>query len=308
MGSVLIWILGLVGVFIIGIFAWNELSLFRVVAPIERGLPRYVDVIEIADRSSQVENFVGVGSFPAVESSPLDAIYRSSRQYPFDLNLLSRLKSELSNVNLFSLFEFDLRSSISREHTHPAFRDPSGCSSNVSDSESSCALRRDAYLKTIEIKRNSTANDDFGAILQHKNCGFYVPRCLHFSQLALHQLGLLVDSQEGKNGSNDAAQSDKKQTYVWGVFRTKETAELAFRYILGPFALYGGSFLLYYACNRSRRSRRYVLGAIAIALIAAGLGAFFLPIYWHDDCNEYRDCQVFQHNSAIVPPKYIDNV
>jgi hypothetical protein len=31
-----------------------------------------------------------------------------------------------------------------------------------------------------------------------------------------------------------------------------------------------------------------------------------MPRYWQDDCQEYRECQSFPHNSVIVPQKYLD--
>lgn len=74
---------------------------------------------------------------------------------------------------------------------------------------------------------------------------------------------------------------------VWGIFRSRETAEIAFRFSLAPVAFWGGCLLLYHARNR-------LLYVAALVLMAAGLGAILLPIYWQDDCEEYRDC------SAVV--------
>jgi hypothetical protein len=105
---------------------------------------------------------------------------------------------------------------------------------------------------------------------------------------------------EGKNGYHYAANAYKKQRYVWGVFGSKETAEIAFRYTLGPLALYGGAILLYFACGYQRRWRRWAFSIIGICLITAGLSALTLPRYWQDDCYEYRECQSFPHNAENV--------
>lgn len=77
---------------------------------------------------------------------------------------------------------------------------------------------------------------------------------------------------------------------AWGIFSTKETAEIAFRYTLGPTALYGGSILFYYALGFVGRWRRRVFACLGCLLIAAGLGAITLPRYWQDDCHEYHEC------------------
>jgi len=121
------------------------------------------------------------------------------------------------------------------------------------------------------------------------------------------RLRLQSNSPQGKDGSDNPKQPNEKQTYIWGVFRTKETLEVALRYTFGPLALYGGAFLLYFTCDYPRRWWRWIGSVMAIGLIAIGLGALLLPRYWQDDCEEYHECQSFQHNSAIVPQKSLDS-
>src|SRR5260370_28449125 len=110
------------------------------------------------------------------------------------------------------------------------------------------------------------------------------------------RFSLPLDLYESSDSSDYAQDSDEHESYVWGIFRSRETLEIALRFTLGPVALYGGAFLFYYACNHPGRYRRWILSTLAIGLIAAGLGAFLLPIYWQDACHHYHDCQTFQHN------------
>ena len=124
--------------------------------------------------------------------------------------------------------------------------------------------------------------------------------------LAAHFNDLGSNEDKGNHAHGNAAKADKKESYVWGIFRTKETLELGLRYSLGPIALYGGAIMLYFAGNKLRRWRMWVACACSIGLIAAGLGAFFLPVYWQDACDKYNDCQTFQHDVKIVPQKPID--
>jgi hypothetical protein len=119
--------------------------------------------------------------------------------------------------------------------------------------------------------------------------------------LTAHFDHLLSNQNKSSDTYKYAAEAYKEQSYVWGIFRAKETLEIAVPYSLGPIALYVGAILLYFACNDPRRRRRWIGCAVAIVLSAAGLGAFFLPIYWQDACEKYNDCQSFQHISQIVP-------
>jgi IS1 family transposase len=48
-----------------------------------------------------------------------------------------------------------------------------------------------------------------------------------------------------------------------------------------------------------------LFSAVGVVLIASGLGAFFLPIYWQDDCEEYNDCQSAQHDGKNVSRKLL---
>jgi hypothetical protein len=41
-------------------------------------------------------------------------------------------------------------------------------------------------------------------------------------------------------------------------------------------------------------------------LIAVGLGAFFMPVYWRTCKEQTEDRQPFQHNSGIVPQESLD--
>jgi hypothetical protein len=38
------------------------------------------------------------------------------------------------------------------------------------------------------------------------------------------------------------------------------------------------------------------------------LGAILLPIYWQDDCQEYHDCQTFQHYADTVSRPTVQGV
>jgi len=133
--------------------------------------------------------------------------------------------------------------------------------------------------------------------LNHQPCPLRIDKGFRVKQSGfggfLCGLSLSRKFAEGKNGYHYAANAYKKQRYVWGVFGSKETAEIAFRYTLGPLALYGGAILLYFACGYQRRWRRWAFSIIGICLITAGLSALTLPRYWQDDCYEYRECQSF---------------
>jgi hypothetical protein len=112
---------------------------------------------------------------------------------------------------------------------------------------------------------------------------------------------LPTDYAQSAYSGYHTTQAHKKQGYVWGIFGTKETLKIALWCSMGPLALYGGSLLFNFVRGNHRRHRRFPLSALAVLLIAARFGAFLFPIYWHDACEEYRDCQSFPHYSAIVP-------
>jgi hypothetical protein len=143
--------------------------------------------------------------------------------------------------------------------------------------------------------------------------GFHIyddPRSLcspHCFGSRFSYLDLALNFLEGANSREYTSNPDQNKGYVWGIFRTKETLEVAIRYTFGPLALYGGAFLLYFTCDHPRRLWRWIGSVIAIGLIAIGLGLLTLPRYWQDDCEEYHECQSFQHNSAIVPQKPLDS-
>jgi hypothetical protein len=121
--------------------------------------------------------------------------------------------------------------------------------------------------------------------------------------LSLHQPGLLVDSFDGQESRNNTPESDKKQGYVWGVFGSKESAEIAFRFTLGPVAFYGGCVLFYFALDRKRR-RKYWLG-VSLVLITAGLAALTMPRYWQD-AEEQNKYPIIQHDAENVSQKLVD--
>jgi len=123
--------------------------------------------------------------------------------------------------------------------------------------------------------------------------------------LSLGSRRLTLQFKKRAERNADAHNPNSKEGYIWGIFRTKETAEIALRFSLGPIALYGGAILFYFACRHSGWKWR-LFSALGVVSIASGLGAFLLPIYWQDDCEEYNDCQSFQHNTENVPQKPID--
>ena len=106
----------------------------------------------------------------------------------------------------------------------------------------------------------------------------------HLHGLSLHPFNLLFDSTQSKESDENSTQPRKEKGYVWGVFSSKESAEIAFRYTLGPIALYGGSFLLYRALDYRRRWRRWLFSCLGTILIAGGFGAITMPRYWQDAC------------------------
>lgn len=110
----------------------------------------------------------------------------------------------------------------------------------------------------------------------------------HFSNLGF-------DLSQSQYSGYDAEKSNESESYIWGVFSSKESAEIAFRYTLGPLALYGGAFLLYYASGLSIRRRRWILSTVSVGMIAVGMGAITMPRYWQDACHKYNECQSLEH-------------
>jgi len=126
-------------------------------------------------------------------------------------------------------------------------------------------------------------------------------RVVCHNALKLHLSGLPINAYQRECRSSNAAQPNEEKAYIWKIFRTAESLEITLRLTLGPIALYGGAFLLYHACGRTKRRTRLTIGSMGIVFVAAGLGSFFLPVYWQDDCDEYDNRQSFQHNTENVP-------
>ena len=114
------------------------------------------------------------------------------------------------------------------------------------------------------------------------------------AELTAHLNNLAIDYNKGTRRCDYTKKTNNAQSYIWGIFRTKETLEIALRFSLGPIALYGGAVIFYFAGRRSGW-QRWLFGGVGGVLIGSGMGAFFLPIYWQDDCEEYGDCQGSPH-------------
>jgi len=130
-----------------------------------------------------------------------------------------------------------------------------------------------------------------------------INRVLHYATLKRHLPHLCLDEVQSAYGSDNTSKSDKEEGYVWGIFSSKQTCEIAMRLIFGPLAFYGGVIWLYRALSCVRRWRRRVQIGLSCILIASGLGAFLLPVYWQDASKKYDERQSFQHNYKIVQQK-----
>jgi hypothetical protein len=220
----------------------------------------------------------------------------------------ARLQRSITDLEVCAFFEFNLffkASESRRKKINVAADNMRGGTSDIYDLKPYNTSNRFTKhpVAYIVAKRFDycMANYNFRSVLQHKIFIIQFPRLLHFYQLILHQFCLFVDRNKGENSSDNTTKANKKQTYVWGIFGTLEATEIVLRLILGPLALYGGAFLLYFAGSSNPLRIRWGLGTLAIILIAAGLGAFFFPIYWQDNCKEYRDCQTFPHDAKLYP-------
>ena len=88
--------------------------------------------------------------------------------------------------------------------------------------------------------------------------------------------------------------------------RKNQMIEIVCRMVLGAILLSLGCWLAG-RIDDGNRDRSRLLYGMSILLVVAGLGAFFLPVYWQTcEHGEYR--QSFQHNSAIVPHKSLDSI
>jgi hypothetical protein len=67
--------------------------------------------------------------------------------------------------------------------------------------------------------------------------------------LTAHFDHLLSNQNKSSDPYKYAAEAYKEESYVWGIFRAKETREIAVLCSLGPIALHGGAILLYFACS-----------------------------------------------------------
>jgi len=76
--------------------------------------------------------------------------------------------------------------------------------------------------------------------------------------------------------------------------------EIAVRVTLGPVFLLVGCLLIYYVDGRRSRLGRLLFSLLGLTLTGLGLGAFFLPVYWDDECEEDEGQQSF-HTSNIRP-------
>jgi hypothetical protein len=127
---------------------------------------------------------------------------------------------------------------------------------------------------------------------------------MHGDSLEFHFSGLPSHFMKGTYRNTDTPNPYYDQQEAGQILRGKETNEIVWRVCGGVIALYGGGFLLYYAIDK-RGWRKWILGTICMVLIAAGLGAFLLPVYWQPYCEQNPYCQNLPHNLVIVPQKHL---
>ncbi len=132
-----------------------------------------------------------------------------------------------------------------------------------------------------------------------------INRVLHYATLKPHLADLCLNEAQGAYGSENTSKPNKEEGYVWGIFGSKQTCEIAMRLIFGPLAFYGGIIWHYRALGCLRRWRRRVQIGLSCILIGSGLGAFLFPVYWQDASEKYDKRQSSQHNYKIVPQIFL---
>jgi IS1 family transposase len=172
-----------------------------------------------------------------------------------------------------------------RQNFNPRFANESKGSSGPSI----CDFQLHSWRITQQVarRRGVSADDDLRPLRSNKG-----------TNAVFGGLRLPLKLLESAEGYKNTRQSYRKQSYIWGVFGTKETLEIAIRFSFGPIAFWGGCILFYRARNRP-------MCVLAVGLMAAGLGIILLPIYWQDNCKDYGDCQYLQHDEKNVSQKLL---
>jgi len=117
-------------------------------------------------------------------------------------------------------------------------------------------------------------------------------------QLPRRTLAHIKQSAEGYKDSDNPCH---KQTDIRKIFRRKQAREIAWRRTLDPLALVIGCFLISRTDYCDRCSLRFwLLNVFGISFLDIGLGVFFLPIHWQDECQQSNEHKIL-HSSKIVP-------
>jgi IS1 family transposase len=119
---------------------------------------------------------------------------------------------------------------------------------------------------------------------------------------------LLLDGSKRSPRVLESKYSKQNQPDGREIFRRKQSREIAWRLTCGPVALWLGCLLVYHVdFKRSRGWRRIglcLLDVLGTILIAVGLGAFFLPVYWEDEEEQHKHKPLF-HSGEIVTQKHL---
>jgi IS1 family transposase len=109
----------------------------------------------------------------------------------------------------------------------------------------------------------------------------------HDRSLSIHQVSLVTNLSKSENCDSDTNNTNYKKTNIWQILRRKQAYEVGFRLVCGPTFLLLGCVLIYHVDDARggwRRRFRFCGGTV---LVGGGLGAFFLPVYWQDECKPY---------------------
>ena len=125
--------------------------------------------------------------------------------------------------------------------------------------------------------------------------------------------GAPINRFESADRHYNANHACQEQADIGDVLRRKQTTEIALRVILGPIFLCVGCLLIYCVNlsggGRYRACRFLALYILGPLLVALGLGAFFLPIYWQDDCKQSSEQdKVFHGAGTVTQRNEYDNI
>ncbi len=107
--------------------------------------------------------------------------------------------------------------------------------------------------------------------------------------LALYKnASLALNSPQGPNRHPYSNDTCTQQSNGGHIFRSKQSREIAIRITFGPMFLFIGCLLIYHVDGRRAYWRlwRCLLWLIGPLFVGIGLGAFVLPVYWNDGCEE----------------------